>query len=157
MGWGVRAGGRRAEYGVTGRENKAIEPQTGTVAWGENQGALSAGKVEGVYAQGLALHGGLRAVRAIGRKRNRGAGGPSQLDTLIAERVGRNRWGVKLSKWSRRAGRRGEAADGEGGRGDAQDYSSATENEISLLQIRADDAENRRAEDHEQIQIIQPR
>ncbi|GJU48312.1 hypothetical protein Tco_1217867 [Tanacetum coccineum] len=35
-----------------------------------------------------------------------------------------------------------------------QDSLAAAENEISLLQIRADDAENRRAEDHEQIQII---
>ncbi|GKC11172.1 hypothetical protein Tco_1007954 [Tanacetum coccineum] len=35
-----------------------------------------------------------------------------------------------------------------------QDSLAAAENEISLLQIRVDDAENRRAEDHEQIQII---
>ncbi|GJW89005.1 hypothetical protein Tco_0164345 [Tanacetum coccineum] len=35
-----------------------------------------------------------------------------------------------------------------------QDSLAVVENEISLLQIRADDAENRRAEDHEQIQII---
>ncbi|GJR04595.1 hypothetical protein Tco_0527579 [Tanacetum coccineum] len=34
-----------------------------------------------------------------------------------------------------------------------QDSLAAADNEISLLQIRADDAENRRAEDHEQIQI----
>ncbi|GKG08477.1 hypothetical protein Tco_0334309, partial [Tanacetum coccineum] len=34
-----------------------------------------------------------------------------------------------------------------------QDSLVAAENEISLLQIRADDAKNRRAEDHEQIQI----
>ncbi|GJW97715.1 hypothetical protein Tco_0179523 [Tanacetum coccineum] len=35
-----------------------------------------------------------------------------------------------------------------------QDSLAAAENEISLLQIRADDAENRRAKDREQIQII---
>ncbi|GKA12086.1 hypothetical protein Tco_0691632 [Tanacetum coccineum] len=35
-----------------------------------------------------------------------------------------------------------------------QDSLAAAENEISLLQIRADDAENRHAEDHEQIQKI---
>ncbi|GKE45959.1 hypothetical protein Tco_1473243 [Tanacetum coccineum] len=35
-----------------------------------------------------------------------------------------------------------------------QDSLTAAENEISLLQIRADDAESRRAEDHEQIQKI---
>ncbi|GKA67263.1 hypothetical protein Tco_0767071 [Tanacetum coccineum] len=35
-----------------------------------------------------------------------------------------------------------------------QDSLAAAENEISLLQIRVDDAENRRTEDHEQIQII---
>ncbi|GJZ51196.1 hypothetical protein Tco_0605711 [Tanacetum coccineum] len=35
-----------------------------------------------------------------------------------------------------------------------QDSLAAAENEISLLQIRADDAESRRAEDHEQIQKI---
>ncbi|GJX92791.1 hypothetical protein Tco_0347377 [Tanacetum coccineum] len=35
-----------------------------------------------------------------------------------------------------------------------QDSLVAAETEISLLQIRADDAENRRAEDHEQIQKI---
>ncbi|GKC72764.1 hypothetical protein Tco_1118647, partial [Tanacetum coccineum] len=33
-----------------------------------------------------------------------------------------------------------------------QDSLAAAENEIALLQIRADDAENRRAEDHDQIQ-----
>ncbi|GJS78031.1 hypothetical protein Tco_0727912 [Tanacetum coccineum] len=32
-----------------------------------------------------------------------------------------------------------------------QDFLASAENEISLLQIRADDAESRRAEDHEQI------
>ncbi|GJV44096.1 hypothetical protein Tco_1428632 [Tanacetum coccineum] len=32
-----------------------------------------------------------------------------------------------------------------------QDSIAAAENEISLLQIKADDAESRRAEDHEQI------
>ncbi|GKA96651.1 hypothetical protein Tco_0818746 [Tanacetum coccineum] len=35
-----------------------------------------------------------------------------------------------------------------------QDSLAAAENEISILQIRAEDAENRRAEDHEQIQKI---
>ncbi|GJW25970.1 hypothetical protein Tco_0039781, partial [Tanacetum coccineum] len=35
-----------------------------------------------------------------------------------------------------------------------QDSLAAAENEISLLQIRADDAKNRHAEDHEQIQKI---
>ncbi|GKF91162.1 hypothetical protein Tco_0274863, partial [Tanacetum coccineum] len=35
-----------------------------------------------------------------------------------------------------------------------QDSLAAAENEISLLQIRTDDAESRRAEDHEQIQKI---
>ncbi|GKB16579.1 hypothetical protein Tco_0850502 [Tanacetum coccineum] len=35
-----------------------------------------------------------------------------------------------------------------------QDSLVAAENEISLLQIKVDDAENRRAKDHEQIQII---
>ncbi|GJU32287.1 hypothetical protein Tco_1175876 [Tanacetum coccineum] len=35
-----------------------------------------------------------------------------------------------------------------------QDSLAAAETEISLLQIRADDAENRHAEDHEQIQKI---
>ncbi|GJT11651.1 hypothetical protein Tco_0858693 [Tanacetum coccineum] len=35
-----------------------------------------------------------------------------------------------------------------------QDSLAAVENEISILQIRAEDAENRRAEDHEQIQKI---
>ncbi|GKD48178.1 hypothetical protein Tco_1277154, partial [Tanacetum coccineum] len=35
-----------------------------------------------------------------------------------------------------------------------QDSLAAAENEISLLQIRVDDAESRRAEDHEQIQTI---
>ncbi|GJU30831.1 hypothetical protein Tco_1174420 [Tanacetum coccineum] len=35
-----------------------------------------------------------------------------------------------------------------------QDSLAAAENEISLLQIRADDAESRHAEDHEQIQKI---
>ncbi|GKC22206.1 hypothetical protein Tco_1024356, partial [Tanacetum coccineum] len=35
-----------------------------------------------------------------------------------------------------------------------QDYLVAVENKISILQIRAKDAENRRAEDHEQIQKI---
>ncbi|GJX49683.1 hypothetical protein Tco_0276528 [Tanacetum coccineum] len=35
-----------------------------------------------------------------------------------------------------------------------QDSLAVAENEISILQIRADDAENRRAEDHEQIQKI---
>ncbi|GJV69892.1 hypothetical protein Tco_1485401 [Tanacetum coccineum] len=35
-----------------------------------------------------------------------------------------------------------------------QDSLAAAENEISILQMRADDADNRRAEDHEQIQKI---
>ncbi|GKB31549.1 hypothetical protein Tco_0870950 [Tanacetum coccineum] len=35
-----------------------------------------------------------------------------------------------------------------------QDSLAVAENEISLLQIRADDAENRHAKDHEQIQKI---
>ncbi|GJS67428.1 hypothetical protein Tco_0681992 [Tanacetum coccineum] len=35
-----------------------------------------------------------------------------------------------------------------------QDSLATAENEISILQMRADDAENRRAEDHEQIQKI---
>ncbi|GJY50070.1 hypothetical protein Tco_0440026 [Tanacetum coccineum] len=35
-----------------------------------------------------------------------------------------------------------------------QDSLAAAENEISMLKMRADDAENRRAEDHEQIQKI---
>ncbi|GKB48242.1 hypothetical protein Tco_0898995 [Tanacetum coccineum] len=35
-----------------------------------------------------------------------------------------------------------------------QDSLAAVENEIALLQIRADDVENRRAEDHEQFQKI---
>ncbi|GJZ90914.1 hypothetical protein Tco_0662841 [Tanacetum coccineum] len=35
-----------------------------------------------------------------------------------------------------------------------QDSLAATENEIALLQIRVADAEDRRAEDHDQIQII---
>ncbi|GKC71723.1 hypothetical protein Tco_1117606 [Tanacetum coccineum] len=35
-----------------------------------------------------------------------------------------------------------------------QDSLAVAENEISILQIRAEDAENRRAEDHEQIQKI---
>ncbi|GJS97438.1 hypothetical protein Tco_0804406 [Tanacetum coccineum] len=35
-----------------------------------------------------------------------------------------------------------------------QDSLAATENEIALLQIKVADAEDRRAEDHDQIQII---